>query len=206
MKMKKIKITLAALCLMALTGAVMTSCGVGTLLQTMGSGGTVANIFTSVIGMDKVTEKGLIGTWHYDSPGVAFTSENLLAKAGGEVAATKIEQETAPYFQKAGITAQNTVVVFNEDKTFKATIAGKSWSGTWTFEESTAKVTLKGLLLSVNCYAKREYGGIALLFESKKLLTVLQVLATMSGNETAQKVSDLSKNYDGIRLGFDLKK
>ena len=206
MKMKKIKITLVALCLMALTGAVMTSCGAGTLLQTMGSGGTVANIFTSVIGMDKVTEKGLIGTWHYDSPGVAFTSENLLAKAGGEVAATKIEQETAPYFQKAGITAQNTVVVFNEDKTFKATIAGKSWSGTWTFEESTAKVTLKGLLLSVNCYAKREYGGIALLFESKKLLTVLQVLATMSGNETAQKVSDLSKNYDGIRLGFDLKK
>jgi hypothetical protein len=206
MKMKKIKITLAALCLMALTGAVMTSCGAGTLLQTMGSGGTVANIFTSVIGMDKVTEKGLIGTWHYDSPGVAFTSENLLAKAGGEVAATKIEQETAPYFQKAGITAQNTVVVFNEDKTFKATIAGKSWSGTWTFEESTAKLTLKGLLLSVNCYAKREYGGIALLFESKKLLTVLQVLATMSGNETAQKVSDLSKNYDGIRLGFDLKK
>ena len=206
MKMKKIKITLAVLCLMALTGAVMTSCGAGTLLQTMGSGGTVANIFTSVIGMDKVTEKGLIGTWHYDSPGVAFTSENLLAKAGGEVAATKIEQETAPYFQKAGITAQNTVVVFNEDKTFKATIAGKSWSGTWTFEESTAKVTLKGLLLSVNCYAKREYGGIALLFESKKLLTVLQVLATMSGNETAQKVSDLSKHYDGIRLGFDLKK
>jgi len=206
MKMKKIKITLSALCLMALTGAVMTSCGAGTLLQTMGSGGTVANIFTSVIGMDKVTEKGLIGTWHYDSPGVAFTSENLLAKAGGEVAATKIEQETAPYFQKAGITAQNTVVVFNEDKTFKATIAGKSWSGTWTFEESTAKLTLKGLLLSVNCYAKREYGGIALLFESKKLLTVLQVLATMSGNETAQKVSDLSKNYDGIRLGFDLKK
>lgn len=204
--MKKMKITLASLCLVALTGAVMTSCGAGTLLHTMGSGGTIANIFTSVIGMDKVTEKGLIGTWRYDSPGVAFTSENLLAKAGGEVAATKIEQEAAPYFQKAGITSQNTVVQFNEDKTFKATIAGKNWGGTWSFDEATAKVTLQGLILSVNCYAKREYGGIALLFESKKLLTVLQVLATMSGNETAQKVSDLSKNYDGIRLGFDMKK
>jgi len=204
--MKKMKITLSSLCLVALTGAVMTSCGAGTLLQTMGSGGTIANIFTSVIGMDKVTEKGLIGTWRYDSPGVAFTSENLLAKAGGEVAATKIEQEAAPYFQKAGITSQNTVVQFNEDKTFKATIAGKNWGGTWSFDEATAKVTLQGLILSVNCYAKREYGGIALLFESKKLLTVLQVLATMSGNETAQKVSDLSKNYDGIRLGFDMKK
>jgi len=175
-------------------------------MQTMGSGGTVGNIFTSVIGLDKVSEKGLIGTWRYDSPGVAFTSENLLAKAGGEVAATKVEQELAPYFQQVGISSQNTSVIFNEDKTFRATIAGKSWSGTWTFDEASAKVTLQGLLLSVNCYAKREYGGIALLFESKKLLTVLQALATLSGNSTAQKVGDLSKNYDGIRLGFDMKK
>ena len=204
--MKKIKITFASLCIMALTVTVISSCGAGTLLQTVGSGGTVGNIFTSVIGLDKVSEKGLIGTWRYDSPGVAFTSENLLAKAGGEVAATKVEQELTPYFQQAGITSQNTSVVFNEDKTFRATIAGKSWSGTWTFDEASAKVTLQGLLLNINCYAKREYGGIALLFESKKLLTVLQTVAMLSGNSTAQKVGDLSKNYDGIRLGFDMKK
>lgn len=204
--MKKIKITFASLCIMALTVSVISSCGAGTLLQTVGSGGTVGNIFTSVIGLDKVSEKGLIGTWKYDSPGVAFTSENLLAKAGGEVAATKVEQELTPYFQQAGITSQNTSVVFNEDKTFRATIAGKSWGGTWTFDEASAKVTLQGLLLNINCYAKREYGGIALLFESKKLLTVLQTVAMLSGNSTAQKVGDLSKNYDGIRLGFDMKK
>lgn len=204
--MKKIKITVASLCMLAMTAVTVSSCGAGTFLQTMGSGGTVGNIFTSVIGLDKVSEKGLIGTWKYAGPGVAFTSENLLAKAGGEVAATKAEQELAPYFQQAGITAQNTSVVFNEDKTFKATIAGKSFSGTWSFDEAQAKVTLQGLLLSVNCYAKREYGGIALLFESKKLLTVLQVLASLSGNQTAQKVGELSKNYDGIRLGFDMKK
>ena len=204
--MKKIKITLASLCMLALTVATISSCGAGTLLQTVGSGGTVGNIFTSVIGLDKVTEKGLIGTWRYDSPGVAFTSENLLAKAGGEVAATKIEQELTPYFQQAGLTSQNTSVVFNEDKTFKITLAGKSFSGTWTFDEATAKVTLQGLLLTINCYAKREYGGIALLFESKKLLTILQTVAMLSGNSTAQKVGDLSKNYDGIRIGFDMKK
>lgn len=201
--MKKIMISVASLCLLVLTVATVSSC---TALQTIGSGGTVGNIFTSVIGLDKVTERGLIGSWHYDSPGVAFTSENLLAKAGGEVAATKIEQELSPYFQQVGITSQNTTVVFNEDKTFKATIAGKSFGGTWSYDESQAKVTLQGLLLSVNCYAKREYGGIALLFESKKLLTVLQTVAMFSGNSTVQKVGDLSKNYDGIRLGFDMKK
>ena len=65
---------------------------------------------------------------------------------------------------------------------------------------------MKTLLLTINCYAKREYGGISLLFESKKLLNVLQVLASMSGNDTAQKIGELSKNYDGVRLGFDMKK
>ncbi|MBE6260644.1 MAG: DUF4923 family protein [Prevotella sp.] len=204
--MKRIYLIITSICLLALTVATISSCGAGTFLQTIGSGGTVGNIFTSVIGLDRVSEKGLIGTWKYNGPGVAFTSENLLAKAGGEVAATKIEQELTPYFQQVGLSAQNTSVVFNEDKTFKATIAGKSFSGTWSFDEAQAKVTLQGLLLSVNCYAKREYGGIALLFESKKLLQVLQVLATLSGNQTAQKVGDLSKNYDGIRLGFDMKK
>lgn len=204
--MKKSYLIISSVCLLGLMVATISSCGAGTFLQTMGSGGTVGNIFTSVIGLDKVSEKGLIGTWKYNGPGVAFTSENLLAKAGGEVAATKIEQELTPYFQQAGISAQNTSVVFNEDKTFRATIAGKNFSGTWSFDEAQAKVTLQGLLLSVNCYAKREYGGIALLFESKRLLQVLQVLATLSGNQTAQKVGDLSKNYDGIRLGFDMKK
>ncbi len=205
--MKEIAVKISAFCLLLVAGVVVTSCGgAGTLLQTLGSGGTLANAFTSVIGLDKVTKQGMVGTWHYNSPGCAFTSENLLAKAGGEVAATKIEQEMAPYFQKTGINAQNTVVTFNEDGSFQASIAGKSFSGTWTLDESTAKVTMKGLLLSINCYAKREYGGISLLFESKKLLNVLQIMAAMSGNDTVQKVGDLSKNYDGIRLGFDMKK
>ena len=204
--MKKIATTITAFCLMLSAGIVVTSCGAGTLLQTIGSGGTLANAFTSVIGLDKVTKQGLIGSWNYNGPGCAFTSENLLAKAGGEVAATKIEQELAPYFDKTGLSAQNTNVTFNEDGSFKATIAGKQLSGTWDFDEAAAKVTMKTLLLSFNCYAKREYGGISLLFESKKLLNVLQVMAAMSGNDTVQKVGELSKNYDGVRLGFDMKK
>ena len=117
--MKKIVTTVMALVLMVTAGVVVTSCGAGTLLQTVASGGTLANAFSSVIGLDKVTKAGMVGTWHYDSPGCAFTSENLLAKAGGEVAATKIEQEMAPYFQKAGLTAQNTYTTFNEDGTIQ---------------------------------------------------------------------------------------
>ena len=39
---------------------------------------------------------------------------------------------------------------------------------------------------------------------SKNLLKVLQVAAAMSGNSTLQTVGDLSKQYDGVRLGFDI--
>ena len=204
--MKKIKSTIVA-CLMLATGIVTVSCGgtLGSVLSTVGSGGTIANVITSVIGMDKLTQRQLIGNWSYSGPGCAFTSENLLAKAGGEVAATKIEQELQPYYDKLGFSASNTRITFNEDQTFSATIAGKSFSGKYTFDEANAKLTMQTLLFSFNCYAKREYGGISLLFESKKLLTVLQTIALMSGNDTYQKIGELSKNYDGVRLGFDMK-
>lgn len=45
-----------------------------------------------------------------------------------------------------------------------------------------------------------------MLFESKKVLTLFQTMAAVSGNRTAQVVGDISKNYDGVRVGFDLKK
>ena len=208
--MKKTKTLFATLTATVLMGMGVASCtstsNLGSILGTIGSGGTIANVFSSVIGMDKLTAQGLIGTWYYSGPGCAFTSENLLAKAGGEVAATKIEQELQPYFDKVGISASNTRIIFNSDNTFSATIAGKSFNGQYTFDEATAKVTLKGMLLTINCYAKREYGGISLLFESKKLLTVLQTMAAFSGDTTIQKIGELSKNYDGIRFGFDMGK
>ena len=47
---------------------------------------------------------------------------------------------------------------------------------------------------------------MSLTFESKKLLSALQLIGGMSGNQTLSTVSEISKNYDGIRLGFDLTK
>jgi len=67
-------------------------------------------------------------------------------------------------------------------------------------------VTMQGMLLTINCYAKRNANGIALLFESSKLLTLLQTVSALSGNGTLQTVGEISKSYDGLRLGFDFKK
>ena len=190
----------------ALTCLAMASCGnMSQVLGAMTNGTGVVNAISSVIGLDKVKAQNLIATWKYSGPGCAFTSENLLAKAGGEVAAVQIEQKLLPYYQQVKISESNTYITFKEDGTFSSKIAGTPFSGNYTFDEASQKITLKGLLLSVNCYAKKEANGISILFEAKKLLTVLQTMSAMSGNKDLQTIGDLSKNYDGVRVGFDMK-
>ena len=184
----------------------MASCGnMSQVLGAMTNGTGVVNAISSVIGLDKVKAQNLIATWKYSGPGCAFTSKNLLAKAGGEVAAVQIEQKLLPYYQQVKISESNTYITFNENGTFLSKIAGTPFSGNYTFDEASQKITLKGLLLSVNCYAKKEANGISILFEAKKLLTVLQTMSAMSGNKDLQTIGDLSKNYDGVRVGFDMK-
>ena len=203
MRMKKMmKMSLAGLACLALV-----SCAnMGQVLGAMTNGTGITNAITSVIGLDKVTPQGLIGTWQYKNPGCAFTSKNLLAKAGGEVAAVQIEEKLLPYYQQVGISGNNTIITFNQDGTFSAKIVGTPFSGRYTFDEASQKITLKGLLLTVNCYTKRELNGISILFEGKKLLSVLQTMAALSGSKDMQAIGDLSKQYEGVRVGFDMKK
>lgn len=200
--MKKVKaIVLAAVAM------IVTSCGTqGNILGGILQGGTLGNVIISVIGAQKVTAQDLIGAWNYSGPGCAFTSENLLAKAGGEVAATRIKEKALPYYQQIGITSQNTNIMFKQDGTYTASFRGTPMSGKWTYDEASSKVTLQSLLLTINCYAKRNYTGIGLLFESSKLLNILQTMAALSGNQNIQAVGEISKTYDGLRLGFDFSK
>ncbi len=178
---------------------------IANVLSAVTSGNSLGNMLQSVLGLDKITQANLVGTWSYSQPGCAFTSQELLAQAGGEAVAASVKSKLQPTFQKVGINSSSTTITFNQDGTFSAKIAGKAWSGKYTFDESTYKVNLQGLLLNINCYAKKNSDGIALLFEASKLLTILQTMATMSGNSTAQTIGDLSKSYDGLRIGFDFK-
>ena len=147
-------------------------------------------------------------TWKYSKPGCAFTSENLLAKAGGEIAASKIEEDLSKYYSKFGFSKSNTYFTFKTDGTFAAKIDGKSWNGTYTFDEKTHAIQLKGLLLSASGFATRTANGISLLFEQKKLLTLIKTLSklNLTGSTTMSAVSSIVDNYDGVRMGFEMTK
>ena len=180
---------------------------------TTGSSSTGSSIITgilnNVIGSATFSQADLCAhTWKYSKPGCAFTSENLLAKAGGEIAASKIEEDLSKYYSKFGFSKSNTYFTFKTDGTFAAKIDGKAWSGTYTFDEKTHAIQLKGLLLSASGFATRTANGISLLFEQKKLLTLVKTLSklNLTGSTTMSAVSSIVDSYDGVRIGFEMTK
>lgn len=171
------------------------------------TGNIINGILNNVIGSGTFKQADLCAyTWKYSKPGCAFTSENLLAKAGGEIAATKIEEQLSTYYKKAGFSSSNTYFKFNEDGSFESKVDGKSWKGTYTFDESTHAIKMKGLLLSISGFATKTTNGVSILFESKKLLTLVQTLTALSGNSTLSAIGNVTKSYDGVRVGFEMTK
>jgi hypothetical protein len=176
----------------------------GGVLGGLGSQNTVDGLLGLVIGSVQVSESELYGAWYYTQPGCAFTSENLLAKAGGAVAAETCKDKLLPVYNTLGISSQNTQFQFTQDHQFQAYVKGIPVSGTYTYDPQNATVKLKTMLFSCNMYVTRTTQGLAFTFESKNLLKVLQAVAAVSGNSTLQTVGDLSKQFDGVRLGFDM--
>lgn len=172
------------------------------------AGSSIINgILNNVIGSGTFTKQDLCAhTWKYSKPGCAFTSENLLAKAGGEIAANKVEEKLSEYYSKFGFSGSNTYFTFNTDGTFTSKIDGKSWQGNYTFDEKTHAIQMKGLILSMSGYATKTTNGISLLFDQKKLLNLIKTMGALKGSSTLSAIGTIANNYDGMRVGFEMSK
>lgn len=172
------------------------------------AGSSIINgILNNVIGSGTFSKQDLCAhTWKYSKPGCAFTSENLLAKAGGEIAANKVEEKLSEYYSKFGFSGSNTYFTFNTDGTFTSKIDGKSWQGNYTFDEKTHAIQMKGLILSMSGYATKTTNGISLLFDQKKLLNLIKTMGALKGSSTLSAIGTIANNYDGMRVGFEMSK
>lgn len=172
------------------------------------AGSSIINgILNNVIGSGTFSKQDLCAhTWKYSKPGCAFTSENLLAKAGGEIAANKVEEKLGEYYSKFGFSSSNTYFTFKTDGTFAAKIDGKSWQGNYTFDEKTHAIQMKGLLLSMSGYATKTTNGISLLFDQTKLLNLIKTMSALKGSSTLSAIGTIANNYDGMRVGFEMTK
>lgn len=188
-------------------GAILGGSNAGNGSNSSSNAGSIINgILNNVIGSGTFKQADLCHTWKYSKPGCAFTSENLLAKAGGEIAASKVENKLEGYYKKFGFSSSNTYFTFNTDGTFSAKIDGKAWNGSYTFDEKTHAIQLKGLLLSASGYATKTTNGISLLFDQKKLLNLIKALSAFKGSSTLSAVGSIANNYDGMRVGFEMTK
>ena len=185
------------------TGTTTTNTG-GSILGGILNSNTTGGLLDLVIGGIKLDQQSLVGTWRYSAPGVAFTSENLLAKAGGAVAAAQIKSKLQSTYAGVGVNSSNTYFAFDNANKFQASIAGIPLSGTYTFDPSSGAIQFNATLLKFNGYVTRTTNGISITYESQKLLTVLQAATKLTGNSTLSTVGELSKNFNGVRMGFDL--
>ena len=174
-------------------------------------GGVVNKVEETV---SKVNESvSMVGTWKYTAPDCKFESDDLISKAGGEVAAKKVEEQMSNYLSKLGFN-ENTVYVFNADSTYTSTVAGRTVNGTYSYNKDTKEVTLKtkiGLKMTAQISTSvLNSGKMSLLFKADKLMSLAQAVtgavAGKSSNATVSTLNTVLSQYDGLLLGFEMQK
>lgn len=149
----------------------------------------------------------MTGTWTYSGSAVEFESDNLLMKAGGTAAATMAENKLNEQLSKVGIREGQMSFTFNADSTFTSTVGKKKLSGTYSYNAATKQVDLKYLrLLNLHAKVNCTSGSMDLLFNSDKLLKLMSFIGSKSNSTALKTVSSLADSYDGMMLGFGLKK
>ena len=209
------KMMMVAVAALMLQGCGMTNPGVnggsqmgGTTTNNSGSSigsNALGGLLDLVVGSVKLSQADIIGTWSYVEPACAFTSENLLAKAGGSVAAKTVNEKLLPVYKSLHISSGNTQLTFRENGQFTGKIGGFPMSGTYTFDAANGLVKMKSLT-TFTAHLTRSTQGMNFTFESKKILTLLQTVSALSGNTSLSTIGDISKQFNGVRLGFAMKK
>ena len=151
----------------------------------------------------------LIGTWSYSSPAVSFQSENALMKIGGAGAATAVENQLAPYYQRLGFT--NTSLTVDADHNFTLKMGLLVLKGTVEKDEED-----NGLVFNFNAFGKISLGKVKanatkagktlnLTFDATRLIQMLTKISSKLNIKTLSTLSTILNNYDGIYIGYKLK-
>ena len=162
----------------------------------------------TVVGDKATTETSLIGTWDYVGPDCQLKGDDILKNIGGEAAGEEVEKKMEAIYAKAGL---NTIqYTFNEDKTCSYTIKGKKVNGTYEFDAEAKTVTIKAGKLGVKTTAHIVTVGsnMSFVFDADKILSVVKTITGVASklNSSAATISKLTEQFNGMMIGFELKK
>ena len=185
----------------------------GQSLKDILNSSAVKNAVTSVTGGKAVTFENLQGTWMYVNPALQLEGDNALKNVAGSLAATEAEKKMKEYCAKVGIVEGVFNYVFNSDSTFTSALKRGSLKGTYSVSPEDKTATLrytvgnKKLTVStLTAHVVLSGNELTLLFNADKLLKFLSTVSSISSNTTLKAINKLASEYDGMMLGFDLKK
>ena len=161
--------------------------------------------------MDIIPEN-IEGEWEYNSIDVKFTGDNALMNAASEVAVSKIEDKLTEYMQIIGLKEGTFGYRFNPDGSFTTSFLKLDLPGKYTFssEEDTIELSygsegkLKGVKMKAT--AKVNATNLELLFNADKLMEFLGKISSSSDNQKLAALNQLISQYDGLKIGFELKR
>ena len=168
----------------------------------------LTGVVKQVVGDKATTVTSIIGTWNYVGPECQLKGDDLLKNIGGDAAGGEVEKKLESIYNKVGL---NTIsYTFNEDKTCSYTIKGKTTQGTYEFDAEAKTVTIKGGKLGVKTTAHIVTLGsnMSFLYDADKLLSVVKTITGVASklNTQAATINKLAEQFDGLMLGFELKK
>ena len=176
---------------------------------TGGAASALGSVLTNLLGgSSAVTASDLQGTWTYRKADCVFETQNLLLKAGGEMAAAKIESQLENQLGKVGITPGARSLTYNSDGTYVATIGQYNLTGNYTLNTKSNTLTMTYLagIGRISPKVVKTGASISLLFEGDKLLSMVQKVGKLTSNSTVNSLSSLINSYDGMLVGMQLSK
>ena len=206
--MKRIITTILIAGALCLAGHTASAQSLTDLLKKVTDNDVVKNVVENVTGTTLPVD--VKGTWAYSGTAVKLESDDILKSTAASLAASQIEDKLDQYVAKVGIKAGTFSFTFKEDNSFTATVLGKSFNGTYTLSEDYKTISLlfgktiglKPFTASVSATSSQ----LDLLFQADKLLELLGKLTSSSSNSTLKTVGTLVNQYDGMKLGLELKK
>ena len=170
--------------------------------------GILSGVAKAVVGDKATTAASLVGTWDYVGPDCQLKGDDVLTNIGGEAAGEEVEEKVEAIYNKAGL---NTIqFTFNEDNTCSYTVKGKKVEGTYEFDAEAKTVTIKAGKLGIKTTAHIVTLGsnMSFVFEGDKLLSVVKTITGVAAkfNTSAAAINKLAGEFDGMMLGFELKK
>ena len=203
--MKKNSLTiLAALALMV--SSCMTP-GLGTTPTANSGNDVLTNVLGAVLSSVLLGgQSGILGSWNYNAPSAAFTTQQALTSAGGTATINNMSSSLANNYSNIGINRNNTSFSFLDGNKFSAKVNGIPFSGTYNYNPQNGEIALKTSTETIKGNVTKTAKGMGLMFDATQMTNLLQKEAKVSNAAAVQAVNKLAKSANGARVGFELTK